>query len=60
MVWDGCRISCSDSIENSQNEDARIVTGLPRSVSLEYLYRECDWKTISSRRKKKTSAVFYV
>ena len=51
IVWDGCSASCSDSIDKLQNEAARIVTGLTRSVSLENLYRECGWETLSARRK---------
>ena len=27
------------------------MTGLTRSVSLEKLYKECDWETLQSRRK---------
>ena len=51
IVWDGCSVSCSDSIDKLQNEAARIITGLTRSVSLENLYRECGWETLSARRK---------
>ena len=46
MGWDCCSISCLDSIEKLQNEAARIATGLPRSVSLENLYKECGWETL--------------
>ena len=59
MVWDGCSVSCSDSIEKLQNEAARIVTGLTRSVSLENLYRSCGWEILSSRRKKSKLCFMY-
>ena len=51
IVWDGCSKTSSDSIERLQNEAARLVTGLTRSVSLEKLYKECGWETLESRRK---------
>ena len=37
IVWDGCTTEQSNSVEKLQNEAARIVTGLTRSVSLENL-----------------------
>ena len=51
IVWDGCSVSCSDSIDKSQNEAARIVTGLTRSVSFENLHRECGWETLGYRQQ---------
>ena len=45
IVWDGCTAQDSNALEKLQNEAARIVTGLTRSVSLENLYRECGWKS---------------
>ena len=51
IVWDGCSKTSSDSIEKLQNEAARLVTGLTRSVSLEKIYKECGWETLDSRRK---------
>ena len=59
IVWDGCSASCSDSIDKLQNEAARIVTGLTRSVSLENLYRECGWETLSARRKNSKLCFMY-
>ena len=32
-----------------QNEAARFVTGLTRSVSLENLYKECEWNSIAKK-----------
>ena len=40
-VWDGCTVQDCLALERLQNEAARTVTGLTRSVSLENLYREC-------------------
>ena len=50
IVWDGCTTEQSNSVEKLQNEAARIVTGLTRSISLENLYRECGWESLQSRR----------
>ena len=40
MVWDGCSQQDSMALDRLQNEAARIVIGLTRSVTLENLYRE--------------------
>ena len=36
-----------------------IVTGLTRSVSLENLYKECGWATLSQRRQKHKLSFMY-
>ena len=41
IVWDNCTIQNSNTLEKLQNEAARLVTGLTRSVSLKNLYKEC-------------------
>ena len=41
----------ADLLEKVQHEAARIVTGLTRSVSLDNLYKECDWPSLAIRRK---------
>ena len=41
VVWDGCTVQDIKSLQKLQNETSRIVTGLTRSVSLDFLYREC-------------------
>ena len=51
IVWDGCSSQDSNALKKLQNETARIVTGLTRSVSLENLYRECGWLSLSERCK---------
>ena len=43
VVWDGCSERDSQTLQKIQNEAARLVTGLTRSVSLENLYKECGW-----------------
>ena len=51
VVWDGCTLYEKESLENIQHEAARIVTGLTRSVSIEKLYSEIGWLSLSERRK---------
>ena len=51
VVWDGCTTYEKDTIEKIQNEAARIVTGLTRSVSLSNLYKEINWLSLSDRRQ---------
>ena len=52
IVWDNCTIQNSNTLEKLQNEAARVVTGLTRSVSLENLYKECGWVPLSTRRQE--------
>ena len=61
-MWDNCTVqdySTLDNLQNLQNEAARIVTGLTRSVSLENLYRECRWVPLSTRRNEQKLAFMY-
>ena len=50
IVWDGCSEQDKTSLERLQNEAARIVTGLTKSTSIENLYNECGWDSLSKRR----------
>ena len=58
-VWDGCTAYEKDSPEKIQNEAARIVTRLTRSVSLENLYSEIDWLSLSDRRRYQKLVIVY-
>ena len=59
IVWDNCTVQHSSTLDKLQNEAARIVTGLTRSVSLENLYRECGWVPLSIRRNEQKLASMY-
>ena len=59
IVWDGCSVQNINSLQRIQNEAARIVTGLTRSVSLENLYRECGWVTLEERPKQQKLIFMY-
>jgi hypothetical protein len=59
IVWDGCSESCVDRLEKIQNEAARVVTGLTKSVSLERLYTECGWNSLADRRKSQKLCFMY-
>ena len=52
IVWDGCSQQDSIALDRLQNEAARIVTGLTRSVTIDNLYRECGWSSLADRRKQ--------
>ena len=52
IAWDGCTSQESQTLEKLQNEAARIVTGLTRSVSLLNLCRECGWVPFMEKRKE--------
>ena len=51
IVWDGCSDRCADSLQKLQNEAAKFVTGLTRSVSITNLYSECGWQHLGSTRE---------
>jgi hypothetical protein len=51
ILWDGCTNQCVEKLEKLQNEAARVVTGLTKSVSLNNLYMECGWDHLADRRK---------
>ena len=59
IIWDGCTAQDSNALEKLQNEAARIVTGLTRSVSLENLYRQCGWKSLFERRNNHKLCFMY-
>ena len=60
VVWDGCTVQDIHSLQKLQNEAARIVPGLTRSVSLDNLNRVCGWVSLAERRrqKKKKQLIF--
>ena len=53
-VWDGSTQADANWLEQVQLNAARIVTGLPVFASLDSLYYETGWETLSQRRTKKT------
>ena len=59
VVWDGCSERDSQTLQIIQNEAARLVTGLTRSVSLENLFKECGWTTLSKRRQQHWLSFMY-
>ena len=59
VVWDGCTVQDINSLQKLQNEAARIVTGLTRSVSLDNLYRECGWVSLAEKRRQQKLIFMY-
>ena len=55
IVLAGCTEQQIASLERIQNEVARIVTWLTRSVSLENLYNECGTESSKYRRDYKNT-----
>ena len=59
IVWDGCLKQDSQTLQKIQNEAARLVAALTRFVSLENLYKECGWATLSQRRHQHKLSFMY-
>ena len=59
VVW--CNITNyeEDELEKIQLEAARIVTGTTKLVSIENLYKETGWETLSSRRRQHKLTLYY-
>ena len=59
VVCDRCSEQDLVTLQKVQNEVARLVTGLTRSVSLENLYKECGWATLLQRRQQHKLSFMY-
>ena len=59
IIWDGCSQQDSIALDRLQNEAARVVTGLTRSVTIGNLYRECGWSSLADRRKQHKLTFMY-
>ena len=59
IVYYGCSEQDSVTLQKVQNEAAQLVTGLTRSASLENLYKECGWATLSQRRQQHKLSFMY-
>ena len=49
----------SRTLQKIKSEAARLVTGLTRYVSLQNLYKECGWTTLSQRRQQHKLSFMY-
>lgn len=59
VVWCNCTLYESNELEKIHNEAARIVTGATKLVSLNSLFRETGWESLSARRRKHKLTLFY-
>ena len=59
VVWNGCSEQDLQTLQKIKNEATRLVTGLTRSVSLENLFKECGWTTLSKRRQQHKLSFMY-
>ena len=54
-----CSIQHKLELEKIQHEAGRIVTGATKLISINDLYAETCWETLSSRRRKHKLITFY-
>ena len=59
VIWDNCAQYEVVELEKAQHEAGRIVTGATRLISIDKLYSEIGWETLSSRRKFHKLVLFY-
>ena len=59
IVWDNCTVYEAEALEKLQNEAARIVTGLTRSVSLANLYSKCGWIPLKTRHQEQKQTLIF-
>ena len=59
LVWDNCTQLEKETLEKIQYEAARVVTGLTRSVSIQYLLKEIGWVSLSDRRQIQKLVLMY-
>ena len=59
VVWDNCNQYEFDELEKIQIEAVRIVTGATELVSVDSLYTETGWETLSSRRLNHKPLLFF-
>ena len=58
-VWDGSTQADAHRLEQVQLNAAGIVTGLPVFASLDSLYYEIEWETLSQRRTNKKLTLMF-
>ena len=59
VVWNNCAQYESHELEKIQNEAARTVIGTTKLVSINSLFLETGWETLSSRSNKNKLTFFY-
>lgn len=59
VIWDNTNKSLVNKIENVQIEAMRIVTGGTKLTSIEKLYKETGWESLSDRRETHKLILFY-
>ena len=58
-IWDNCTNYEKDDLDKIQHEAARIVTGTTKLVSIDDLYNETGWETLTVRRRKHKLILLY-
>ncbi len=52
VIWDNCTQYEKDELDKIQNEALRISTGTTKLISIQLLYEEIGWESLSLRRNK--------
>ncbi len=52
IIWDNCTNELKADMDAIQNEAGRIVTGATKLCSLENLYRDLKWESLSNKEEK--------
>ena len=60
VIWDGCSEQDLQTLQKIQNEAARLVTGLARSVSLENLNKDGGLTTTLKHFKNAKIEIHYI
>ena len=59
VIWDNCTQYEKNELDKIQNEARRIAIGGTKLISLNALYKETNWKTLSQRRDNHKATLFY-
>ena len=59
VIWDNCTQYEKNELDKIQNEAGRIAIGATKLISLNALYKETNWETLSHRRETHKVTLFY-
>ena len=59
VIWDNCTQYEKNELDKIQHEAGRIAIGATKLISLNALYKETNWETLSQRRETHKVTLFY-
>ena len=59
VVWDTCRSTLADKLQELQNRAARVLTSSSYVTNAEYLFEKLGWKNLASQRKIAKAIMVY-